>query len=74
LIYVVSFTIGTYTNMKVLSMANVETVIGARHQSRRAAARAAASRAVARPASTPVAPRDARRHVPVAERQSLRAP
>jgi len=27
LIYVFSFTIGTYTNMKVLSMANVETVI-----------------------------------------------
>ena len=27
IIYVVSFTIGTYTNMKVLSMANVETVI-----------------------------------------------
>ena len=27
LIYVLSFTIGTYTNMKVLSMANVETVI-----------------------------------------------
>ena len=26
-IYVLSFTIGTYTNMKVLSMANVETVI-----------------------------------------------
>ena len=30
IIYVVSFTIGTYTNMKVLSMANVETVIGMR--------------------------------------------
>ena len=29
LIYVLSFSIGTYTNMKVLSMANVETVIGA---------------------------------------------
>lgn len=28
LVYVISFTIGTYTNMKVLSMANVETVIG----------------------------------------------
>ena len=27
IIYVLSFTIGTYTNMKVLSMANVETVI-----------------------------------------------
>ena len=27
LVYVLSFTIGTYTNMKVLSMANVETVI-----------------------------------------------
>ena len=27
LIYVFSFTVGTYTNMKVLSMANVETVI-----------------------------------------------
>ena len=27
LIYVVSFTFGTWTNMKVLSMANVETVI-----------------------------------------------
>lgn len=27
LIYVLSFTVGTYTNMKVLSMANVETVI-----------------------------------------------
>jgi hypothetical protein len=31
IIYVISFTIGTYTNMKVLSMANVETVIGAPH-------------------------------------------
>ena len=28
LIYVFFFAIGTYTNMKVLSMANVETVIG----------------------------------------------
>ena len=27
IIYVLSFTIGTYTNMKVLSIANVETVI-----------------------------------------------
>ena len=27
LVYVLSFTIGTYTNMKVLSMANVETII-----------------------------------------------
>jgi len=27
IVYVISFTIGTYTNMKVLSMANVETVI-----------------------------------------------
>uniref|UniRef100_A0A7S2G6D3 Sugar phosphate transporter domain-containing protein n=1 Tax=Haptolina brevifila TaxID=156173 RepID=A0A7S2G6D3_9EUKA len=30
IVYVISFTIGTYTNIKVLSMANVETIIGTR--------------------------------------------
>ena len=33
IIYVLSFTIGTYTNMKVLLMADVETVIGVRARS-----------------------------------------